>query len=332
MTGTANLRWGIISTANIARAAFLPALRVAGGTAAAVAGRDGARAARYAAEHGIERGVQGYQTLVDDPDIDALYIPLPNSLHAQWTIRALEAGKPVLCEKPLCGNLADTQRVLSVARQTGTLLWEAFVFPFNEHMQRIRSLVDDGAIGEVREIQAGFHFAVSRPDNIRMSAELEGGALRDVGCYPVRLAQEMFGEHRTAWATSVPAPGGQGVDMETWGTLGYANERRLLLSCGMRRGRDTFSRLLGTKGQIHVSNLFHPGPGDQVTLCPADGAGHITEFPATVDEPAFTAAIRHINAAISGAEPPRLLAVQTSAATARALGDLAASAAAQGQT
>ena len=330
MTTAPHLRWGIVGTANIARGAFLPALRRAGGTAAAVAGRNGARAASYAADNGIERGVQGYQAVIDDPGIDALYIALPNSMHAEWTIRALQAGKPVLCEKPLCGTLADTERVLAVAHQTGTLLWEAFVFPFNEHMARIRSLVADGAIGELREIQSDFHFTVTRPDNIRLSAELEGGALRDVGCYPVRLAQEMFGEHRTAWATSAGVPGGQDVDIETWGTLGYADDRRLLFSCGMRRDRDTFSRLLGTTGQLSIGNLFHPGRADRVTLFTA--SGEVTELPGTVDEPAFTAALRHISAAIRGEEPPRLLALQTSLATARALSDLAGSAAAANPT
>jgi predicted dehydrogenase len=325
MTTTPALRWGIIGTANIARAAFLPALRTAGGTASAVAGRDLARAERYAADHGVGRGVAGYQTLIDDPDIDALYIPLPNSLHAEWTIRALRAGKPVLCEKPLCGTLADTERVLGVARETGTALWEAFVFPFSEHMQRIRSLIADGAIGELREVQSDFHFDIGRPDDIRMSAELEGGALLDVGCYPVRLAQELFGpDYLKAWA--VRETGGQGVDIETWGTLGYSDGRRLLLSCGMRRGYDTFSRLLGTEGQIHVSNPFHPGPDDEIILHPA--RGETTRFPASAGEPSFTAAIRHISAAISGEERPRLLATETSLATARALHDLAASASA----
>src|SRR5215469_11991011 len=287
MATTSPVRWGIISTANIARAAFLPALRVAGGVAAAVAGRDEERTRRWAAEHGVQRAITGYQALIDDPDID----PLPNSMHADWTIAALRAGKPVLCEKPLCGTLADTERVLDVATETGTLLWEAFVFPFNEHMDRLRSLVADGAIG----------------------------ALREVGCYPVRLAQEFFGEHETAWAARVA--GGQGVDVETWGSLGYSGGRRLLLSCGMRRGVETFSRLLGDKGQVHVSNLFHPGAADSVTLHPTGGEPVL--FPATVVEPAFTAALRHVNAAIAGEEEPRLLAVETSLATARALHDLA---------
>jgi predicted dehydrogenase len=321
---TTNVRWGIIGTANIARAAFLPALRVAGGVAAAVAGRDESRTTQWAAEHGVERAVIGYQALIEDPEIDALYICLPNALHADWTMAALEAGKPVLCEKPLCGRLAATERVLAVARETGALLWEAFVFPFNEHMDRIRSLVADGAIGELREVQSDFHFLVTRPGNIRMSADLQGGALLDVGCYPVRLAQEFFGEHESAWAAreigGQPGRDAPGVDVETWGSLGYADGRRLLLSCGMRRGRDTFSRLLGTAGQIHVSNLFHPGPSDFVALYPSGGTEVI--FPSSVDEPAFTAALRHINAAITGLEPPRLLAVETSLATARALHDL----------
>jgi predicted dehydrogenase len=321
MTTAASPRWGIIGTANIARAAFLPALRAAGGVPAAVAGRDLARTEHYAREHGIERAVAGYQNLIDDPAIDAVYIALPNSLHADWTIRALEAGKPVLCEKPLCGLLADTERVLEAARRTGTLLWEAFVFPFSGQMDRIRSLVSDGAIGELREIQSDFHFLVTRPGNIRLSAELEGGALRDVGCYPVRLAQEFFGEHATAWAAC--EPGGQGVDVETWGSLGYAGGRRLLLSCGMRRAYDTFSRLLGTNGQIHVSNPFHPGPDDHVRLDPA--RGEATQWQAAAAEPSFTAAIRHIDAVVAGTEQPRLLAVETSLVTARALHDLAAS-------
>ncbi|HET9895703.1 MAG TPA: Gfo/Idh/MocA family oxidoreductase [Streptosporangiaceae bacterium] len=321
-----NVRWGIISTANIARAAFLPALRVAGGVAAAVAGRDAARTAKWAADHGVERAVTGYQNLIDDDMIDALYIALPNSLHAEWTIAALRSGKPVLCEKPLCGTLADTERVLAVAHETGTLLWEAFVFPFNEHMDRIRTLVADGAIGEVREIQSDFHFNVGRPEvNIRLSADLQGGALLDVGCYPVRLAQEFFGEHESAWAARViggrpGADGSPGVDLETWGSLGYPGDRRLLLSCGMRRARDTFSRLLGSGGQIEVANLFHPGPADTVRLVAADGREAV--FPA-IDEPAFTAAMRHFNAAIAGEEAPRLLATETSLTTARALHDLA---------
>jgi predicted dehydrogenase len=143
------VRWGILGTANIARAQFLPGLRAAEGIPAAVAGREAARAEKFASDNGVQRAVTGYHRLLEDPGIDAIYIPLPNALHAEWTIRALEAGKPTLCEKPLCGLLPDTQRVLAAAERTGTPLWEAFVFPFHPQMRAVEELIAGGAIGEL---------------------------------------------------------------------------------------------------------------------------------------------------------------------------------------
>jgi predicted dehydrogenase len=322
MTAEDPVRWGIIGTANIARAVFLPGLREAGGDATAVAGRDGARAEQFARDNKIARGVEGYQRLIDDPEIDALYIPLPNSLHAEWTISALEAGKPVLCEKPLCGTLADTERVLEAARRTGTLLWEAFSFPFHPQLERIRALVAEGAIGELVEIKSNFHFLLRNPANIRLSAALEGGALLDVGCYPVRLAQEFFGPApASAWARSTW--GGEDVDVDTWGVLGYPAGRRLLLSAGFGRAYDTFTTLEGTAGQIRITNPFHPGRGDSYEVV---AAGSAARHFAAADELSFTPLTRHINAVLRGGEEPRVLAVDTSLPLARALRDLAESA------
>ena len=313
------VRWGIIGTANIARGQFLPGLRAAGGIPAAVAGRDLGRAQAWAEQHGVDRAVAGYQALIDDPDIDALYIPLPNSLHAEWTIKALRAGKPVLCEKPLCGTLAEAEQVLAVARETGTLLWEAFVFPFHAQFAAVQKLLADGAIGELLEIQSDFHFMVRNPANIRLARDLDGGALNDVGCYPVRIALELFGAgHTDAWATAVW--GGHDVDVDTQGSLGFPGGRRLLLTCGMRRAYDTFTRMLGTAGQIQLTNPFHPGRGDSYTVL-TDG-----EPPRTLDagaaEPSFTGMIRHIQNVLRGGEAPRQLALDTSLASARALHDL----------
>jgi predicted dehydrogenase len=316
--GSPPVRWGIVGTANIARAVFLPGMRQAGGTAEAVASRDLTKAEQYAAEHGIARAVDGYQALIDDPAVEALYVPLPNSMHADWVIAALRAGKPVLSEKPLCGNLADTERVLAVARETGTLLWEAFAFPFQAQMTHVREAVGSGAIGELREIQSSFHFMVRSPDNIRLSAELEGGALNDVGCYPIRLALDLFGEeHQGAWADAVW--GGRGVDVDSWGSLEYAGGRRLMLSCGLRRSYDTFTRLLGDTGEIRISNPFHPSAGDSFQVLGRD-ADHRTEKAA--DQPSFAPAIRHIQAVLRGEEEPRLLAIDTALPVARALHDL----------
>jgi predicted dehydrogenase len=313
------VRWGIIGTANIARGQFLPGLRAAGGIAAAVAGRDLGRAQAWAEQHGVDRAVAGYQALIDDPDIDALYIPLPNSLHAEWTIKALRAGKPVLCEKPLCGTLAEVEQVLTVAKETGTLLWEAFVFPFHAQFAAVQKLLADGAIGELLEIQSDFHFMVRNPANIRLARDLDGGALNDVGCDPVRIALELLrAGHTDAWATAVW--GGHDVDVDTQGSLGFPGGRRLLLTCGMRRAYDTFTRLLGTAGQIQLTNPFHPGRGDSYTVL-TDG-----EPPRTLDagaaEPSFTGMIRHIQNVLHGGEAPRQLALDTSLASARALHDL----------
>ena len=326
--GSSAVRWGIIGTANIARKLFLPAVREAGGQAAAVAGRDPARTAGWARDNMIGRAVTGYQELIDDPGVDALYIPLPNGLHGEWTIRALRAGKPVLCEKPLTGSLAETEQVLAVARETGTPLWEAFVFPFHDQMERIRGLLAAGAIGDLREIQSDFHFMMGNPEgNVRMSADLAGGALLDVGCYPVRLARDLFAaEHTSAWAAAEWDAGG--VDLATWGTLGFPGGRRLLMSCGFGLAQDTFSRLLGTAGQIHITNPFHTSDQDRFEVH-VEGREPAIHAAAGPDRHSFTPAVRHIQAVVRGEEQPRLLAVDTSLGSARALHDLASSAAAQ---
>ncbi|MBO0816443.1 MAG: hypothetical protein J2P30_15040, partial [Actinobacteria bacterium] len=172
------------------------------------------------------------------------------------------------------------------------------------------------------EIKSNFHFQLSNPGNIRYSRELEGGALNDVGCYPIRLAAELFGaRHEAAWAGATW--GGKGVDVDTWGVLEYPGGRRLHLSCGLGRAYDTYSSLEGTAGRIHISNPFHPGPADtyQVIVPRSEPAG----FPATAGEASFTAAIRHIDAVLAGDEEPRLLAVDTALSTARGLHDLAQS-------
>jgi predicted dehydrogenase len=319
------VRWGILGTANIARASFLPAVAEAGGEAAAVAGRDRDRAARWARDNRVSRAVTGYQELIDDPEIDAVYIPLPNTLHGEWTVRALRAGKPVLCEKPLTGSVAETERVLAVARETGIPLWEAFVFGFHDQMARLRELLAAGVIGELAEIQSNFHFLLARREgNIRMSPDLAGGALYDVGCYPVRLARDLFGaEPEAACAAADWDPAG--VDVATWGCLGFPGGRRLLFSCGFNRAPDTFSRLAGTAGQIEVTNPFHPTAADsfEVRRPGREPERHPAAGP---DRYSFTPAIRHIQAVVRGEEEPRLLAVDTSLGPARALADLLSSA------
>ena len=317
---TEPVRWGLLGASGIAERSFLPALEVAGGgTPLVIGARDGARAARFASDLGVAESVEGYRAVLQDARVEAVYVALPNGLHAEWAIAALEAGKAVFCEKPMCATPEETEAAIRAARDAGRPLWEAFVFPFHAQFAAVQKLLADGAVGELLEIQSDFHFMVRNPANIRLARDLDGGALNDVGCYPVRIALELFGAgHTDAWATAVW--GGHDVDVDTQGSLGFPGGRRLLLTCGMRRAYDTFTRLLGTAGQIQLTNPFHPGRGDSYTVL-TDG-----EPPRTLDagaaEPSFTGMIRHIQNVLRGGEAPRQLALDTSLASARALHDL----------
>jgi predicted dehydrogenase len=320
------IRWGILGTAGIAESAFLPALRQAGdGVATSVASRDGARARRWAADHDVARGVAGYEEVVADPEIEAIYIPLPNGLHAEWTIAAIEAGKAVLCEKPLCMTPEETGRVLATADAASIPLWEAFVFPFHQQIERVHDALAGRQIGEVREIASRFHFVLDDPQDIRLSPELGGGSLYDVGCYPIRLARLLFDDEpdldRTiadaVWTTS-------GVDTELWGALTFPGDRRLVFSCGFVAAYDTFSRVFGTEGEIRMTNPFHPGRDDTFAIVRGDEV--LEHAAAPTGEHSFTPAIRHIHGVLRGREQPRHLAVNEAMGNARAIAALLAAA------
>ena len=316
------VRWGILGTAGIAESAFLPALRETGdGVAVSVGSRDLDRARTWAEAQSVERGVQGYDAVIADPDVEAVYIPLPNGLHADWTIAALEAGKTVFCEKPLCGTVEETERVLAAARSSPGSLWEAFVFPFHDQMDRVREMLAGGAIGEVREIQSRFHFVLDDPNDIRFFADLAGGSIQDVGCYPIRLARLLFDaephlERAIADAEWTP----DGADTELWGALVFPGDRRLVFSCGFRSGYDTFTRVLGTEGEIRMTGPFHPDADDEMVVI---RDGQMERQPATTTgEMSFTPAIRHIHRVIRGLEEPRHLAVDEAMGNATAIAGL----------
>ncbi len=319
------IRWGIVGTANIARAQFLPGLREAGGgRAALVASRDRAKAEAYAAAHGIDQGIEGYAALVESPHIDAVYVAPPQRparrAHDQG---ALQAGKAVLCEKPLSVGAAQTKDVLDVAATAARPLWEALVFPVQAQHQRLKKLLEDGAIGELRlELYSAFHFLLSNPANIRMDAALGGGALADVGCYPIRLAFELFGDGGER-AVACEAQTDNGVDTDSAGIVTFGTgsaTQRLLLSCGFKRSLDTFSAVLGSAGQIRLTNPFHPSPADALTIV-RPNAEPVTERP-TTDNRSFTAAIRHIHAVLRGEQAPAHTAAEYALPAARVLEDL----------
>ena len=186
------VRWGVLGAAAIAGRAVLPALReAAGAETVAIAERDQDRARRLAEEHGIPRVHDGYAELLADPDVEAVYVPLPNSLHCPWTLRALAAGKHVLCEKPLALNATEAREMADAAAAAGRLLMEAVMYRFHP---RMRALADGLAGAEVRYVHASFGFPIDAPGNYRLRPELGGGALLDVGCYVADVTRWLLGE------------------------------------------------------------------------------------------------------------------------------------------
>ena len=309
------VRWSVLGTANIAARAFLPAMRAAGGTAVAVGTRDPERAASWAAANEVAAAVS-YQQAVD-ADADAIYIALPNTEHVRWAKAAVATGRAVLCEKPLGLDEAEVAELLS-ATPPGALLWESFVFPFHPQTALLQRCVSDGTIGEISEIISEFHFFVGSDSNIRMQTELAGGALYDVGCYPIRLARLLYGaEPDRAVATSFPAAGhGSGVDIAMAAVCDFPGERRLVLSAGMRRPMSTFTRILGSAGELRVSNPFHPRAGDTVELVAADRRETVWTNDGTA---AFQYAAEHIRDVLGGKTQPLHLAREDAIGNARAL-------------
>jgi predicted dehydrogenase len=214
------MRLGLLSTADINE------MLIAGAPdeveLAAVASRDGARAQAYAAEHGIPRAHGGYEALLADDEVDAVYISLPNRLHHEWTLKALAAGKHVLVEKPYSRRAAEAEEAWDAAAAAGLVLMEAFMYRHHPQAAKARSLVADGAIGRLRAIRATFSFRLDDSSNIRMLADLDGGALMDVGCYCVSGSRLLAGEPERVFGEQVVGP--TGVDVDFLGTMRFPGD------------------------------------------------------------------------------------------------------------
>jgi len=220
--GVEPLRLGLLSTARINRPMVGAARASARVEIVAVASRDSDRAQAYAREHGVPHAVAGYDALLAADDVDAVYVSLPNALHAKWSIRALEAGKHVLCEKPLTRDPREAEAAAAAAEAAGRVLMEAFMYRHHPQTARVVELVRGGAIGRVRAAYADFTFPLADAADIRLSAELGGGSLMDVGCYSVSGARLLFGEPERVLGEAVL--GDSGVDVAFHGTLRFAGD------------------------------------------------------------------------------------------------------------
>lgn len=256
------IRWGVLGVANIGERAVIPAIqRSRNGRLVAIASRDAPRAQDAARRLGIPRAHGSYEALVVDPEVQAVYIPLPNSLHHRWTIRAAEAGKHVLCEKPLAPSAAECAEMIDACRQHGVTLMEAFMYRFHPRTERVAQLAADGSLGEIRLVRAAFTFQIRNPDrNIRLRPELGGGALYDVGCYTVNVSRMILGEPERVYAQG--HVGAYGVDEQLGAVLDFGGGRMALIDCGvMLPGRQEYE-VVGTKGRLGVPTAFLPGTAD----------------------------------------------------------------------
>jgi D-xylose 1-dehydrogenase (NADP+, D-xylono-1,5-lactone-forming) len=249
------VRWGILSTAHINRLVIPPAHESSLVELLGVASRDQRRAEKYARKWGIPRAYGSYEALLDDPDVEAIYNPLPNSMHVEWSIRALEAGKHVLCEKPLSRHLDDVERAFDLAERAGLALSEAFMYRHHPQARRLEELVAEGAIGALQTIRAAFSFSLSDPENIRLRAELEGGALMDVGCYCVNGTRLLGGEPERVYGEQ--AAGFTGVDVRFHGMLRFPSGVVGQFDCGLVLPVRDELEVIGDEGSLFLDDPWH---------------------------------------------------------------------------
>ena len=309
------IRWGIIGTADIARGGFLPALREAGGGQAwMVASRDLERARLFASENGVAKACGDYNEIVESDEIDAIYIPVPNHAHYEWTMKALQTHKPVLCEKPLSGVWHQAEAVVKEAQRTRALLWEAYAFQFQPQWLRVQDLIREGAVGDALEIHGTFNTVLGRPEDARWAKAFQGGALNDLGCYPVHVASLLIREDpEDVWAQAeIPHE----VDESVWGVLRYPSRQQLIMNVSFVRRYDTFTRIVGSAGEIRLSNTYHPSARDAVSVYSKRGV--VKEYTMQGQLP-FTDMLRHIHAVARGDSEPMQLAADVSLPTAWAM-------------
>jgi predicted dehydrogenase len=268
------IRWGVLGAAKIAITKVIPAMqRAVGCEVVAIASRDGARAAQAAADLGIARAHASYEALLADPDIDAVYIPLPNHLHVPWTTRAAEAGKHVLCEKPIALNAADARTLLDVRDRTGVRIQEAFMVRTHPQWVRAKALVDGGELGEVRAISGFFSYYNVDPANLRNVAEWGGGGLLDIGCYLVNTARFIFDAEPSRVAATLDLDPAFGVDRQASMILDF-DGRHAVGICSTQLQHYQRIQIVGTKGRLEIEIPFN-APADRPCRLAVDRTGEI---------------------------------------------------------
>jgi xylose dehydrogenase (NAD/NADP) len=294
------VRLGLLSTANINRAILAGAAETDRIDVVAVASRDAGRAEAYAAEHGIQTAHGSYEALLADPDVDAVYISLPNGLHHEWTMQSLAAGKHVLCEKPYSRHPAEAEEAFDAAAAAGLVLAEAFMYRHHPQTAAVRDLVRDGAIGRLCAVKTTFTFPLRNLSDVRALPELDGGALMDVGCYCVSGIRLLAGEPERVRGEQVT--GTTGVDMAFHGTLRCADDVVGQFEAAFRSPERQSLEAVGENGVLLVEAPWRVDWGGNVVLV-RDGA---RETVAIERANAYTLELENLADSIEGTAPPLL--------------------------
>ncbi len=307
---TTPVHWGIMSSANIGVRAVAPAIRASSnGKLIAVGSRDVQQATeRYAFAPEV-RIYHSYESIINDPDIEAIYNPLPNSLHAEWTIKALEAGKHVLCEKPMAVTENEGRTMVDAARANNVLLMEAFMYRFHPQTQWALQQVRNGLIGPVRLVRASFSFDIrSRPQNIRLNAELAGGSLMDVGCYPLNLCRAVFGAAPRAVAARVHVPRPGSVEVATNAVLDFGDGRFGLIDSCLELPARQIAELIGEEGIITLPVPYTPGINSTTAFVTKNGQMSEQQFE-RIDQ--YQLEVEHFATCIRAGQEPALRLSET---------------------
>jgi predicted dehydrogenase len=264
------LHWGLLSTARINRALIKPLNASKMTRLLAVASRSQPTADAYACKWNIPRAHGSYEALLNDPEVDVIYISLPNHLHAEWAVKALRAGKHVLCEKPLALSMDEFESMCSASKQAGRILAEAFMYRHHAQTFKIKEMVDGGSLGHVLLIKGSFHFKLTRPEDYRNFREMGGGSIWDVGCYPVSFARMLIGEEpREVFGWQVAGPGG--ADETFIGQMRFPGGVLFQFDCGFTSPVHTSIEIVGTEGIMHIPRPFKPGVVNQIVIRRGEG-------------------------------------------------------------